>query len=186
MGEEKFASLSSGLLARKGTAKPAMRRQGYINPHGDVADDLGWNDMGFEPPQPMDAGEDALAEGADDAPEPPPVRQQIEGLADRFDAEEAEWAEEEPEPSEISEVTPLPVVPRPRPATTAAKTKVLAREKAAFTLRLDPDRHLKLRLAAAVSKCSAQQLVTEALDAFLAGMPELDRLAARAPRRQSH
>ncbi|MCM8556691.1 hypothetical protein [Sphingomicrobium sediminis] len=52
-----FASLSSGLLARKGSARPAMRRQGAgkVGPGG--LDDLGWNDMGFDPPAP--AGEES-------------------------------------------------------------------------------------------------------------------------------
>ena len=40
-----FASLSSGLLARKGAAKPAMRPQGFTGGF----EDLGWNDMGHEP-----------------------------------------------------------------------------------------------------------------------------------------
>ena len=53
--------------------------------------------------------------------------------------------------------------------------------KAAFTLRLDAGRHLKLRLAAAVTGRSAQQVVTEALDAFLEGLPEIDRLAQQLP-----
>jgi plasmid stability protein len=53
--------------------------------------------------------------------------------------------------------------------------------KAAFTLRLDSGRHLKLRLAAAVTGRSAQQVVTEALDAFLEGLPEIDRLAQQLP-----
>jgi hypothetical protein len=55
--------------------------------------------------------------------------------------------------------------------------------KAAFTLRLDPQRHLKLRLACAVRGCSAQQLVTDALDRLLASMPELDELAEKARQR---
>src|SRR3546814_18651096 len=49
MGEPKpFASLTSGLLARKGDAKPAMRRQNIGNPGGLAMghEDLGWNDMG--------------------------------------------------------------------------------------------------------------------------------------------
>jgi hypothetical protein len=46
--------------------------------------------------------------------------------------------------------------------------------KAAFTLRLDAERHLKLRLACAVTHRSAQQLVTEALDQFLASLPQVD------------
>ena len=55
--------------------------------------------------------------------------------------------------------------------------------KAAFTLRLDPERHLKLRLACAVNGRSAQQLVTDALDRLLVGMPELDAMADKAKRR---
>ena len=52
--------------------------------------------------------------------------------------------------------------------------------KAAFTLRLDPERHLKLRLACAVDGRSAQQIVTDALDHLLERMPELDAMAAKA------
>ena len=55
--------------------------------------------------------------------------------------------------------------------------------KAAFTLRLDPERHLKLRLACAVDGRSAQILVTQALDKLLADMPELDALATKAKRK---
>src|SRR3712207_1402079 len=46
-----FASLSSGLLARKGAAKPAMRPQSF-GQMGFGLEDLGWNDMGHgqQPP----------------------------------------------------------------------------------------------------------------------------------------
>src|SRR3954465_6858310 len=50
-----YASLSSGLLARKGGAKPAMRPQGFNGfanglggGTGGSLEDLGWNDMGPE------------------------------------------------------------------------------------------------------------------------------------------
>jgi hypothetical protein len=56
--------------------------------------------------------------------------------------------------------------------------------KAAFTLRLDAERHLKLRLACTLDACSAQALVTEALDRVLADMPELDALAGEVVRRR--
>ena len=50
MSEPKpIASLSSGLLARKGQARPAMRPQGFTGGYASLAsgmDDLGWNDMG--------------------------------------------------------------------------------------------------------------------------------------------
>ena len=53
MGEPKpLASLSAGLLARKGGARPAMRRQplgsGPAPLNSGVYDDLGWNDMGYD------------------------------------------------------------------------------------------------------------------------------------------
>ena len=55
-----FASLSSGLLARKGAARPAMRPQGFggqVGGGGNL-EDLGWNDMGFEPPKPAETERD--------------------------------------------------------------------------------------------------------------------------------
>lgn len=55
-------------------------------------------------------------------------------------------------------------------------------KRAAFTLRLDPERHLKLRLASTMMDCSAQQLVTEALDALLGEIEELESLAAKMQR----
>jgi hypothetical protein len=59
-----------------------------------------------------------------------------------------------------------------------------AREgRAAFTLRLDQERHLRLRLAATMHGRSAQQLVTAALDAFLTNMPDVEALVAQLPPR---
>jgi hypothetical protein len=51
--------------------------------------------------------------------------------------------------------------------------------RAAFTLRVDADRHLQLRLACTVQGRSAQQLVTEALDRLLAEQPDIAQLAAQ-------
>jgi hypothetical protein len=55
-------------------------------------------------------------------------------------------------------------------------------QKAAFTLRLDEERHLRLRLASALHRRSSQRLVTEALDALLGAMPGLDEMVAKATR----
>ena len=55
--------------------------------------------------------------------------------------------------------------------------------RAAFTLRLDQERHLKLRLASTVKNRSAQQLVTAALDMFLADIPEIEALANQVGKR---
>lgn len=55
-----------------------------------------------------------------------------------------------------------------------------AARRAAFTLRLDEERHLRLRLASTVAGESAQNLVTRALDEFLARHPHIEHLAAQA------
>ena len=96
---------------------------------------------------------------------------------------------EKPEAIVPVAVAPEPVaapvaesVPAPRRAT-RARSEPGQKGKAAFTLRLDPDRHLKLRLACAVDGRSAQMLVTAALDQLLATMPELQDMAAKANRK---
>ncbi|WP_438726279.1 hypothetical protein ACR9YC_08435 [Parasphingorhabdus sp. DH2-15] len=58
----------------------------------------------------------------------------------------------------------------------ASTSKVASGKRAAFTLRLDAQRHLRLRLACAIRNQSAQNMVTHALDEFLAGFPELDAM----------
>lgn len=55
--------------------------------------------------------------------------------------------------------------------------------RAAFTLRLDAERHLRLRLAAAIEGVSAQTLVTRALDRLLNDIPEVEALASQLPAR---
>ena len=191
MNEARSASLSSGLLARKGTAKPAMRPQGYTGGF----DDLGWNDMGgaidqdAPPPLPAEhvpssiSALTPLPRGEEDEHS---VAAQQRALAESF-AEDAAEIEEEIAPEPVVERAPAEIVTMPkRPAAAAAKQpvaveKVATGKKAAFTLRLDAERHLKLRLACAVTSRSAQQLVAGALDAFLETIPEIDALAARVP-----
>ena len=60
-------------------------------------------------------------------------------------------------------------------------TRAEGGDKAAFTLRLDGERHLRLRLACALNNRSALQIGTDALDAFLDKLPELDTLAGAIP-----
>jgi hypothetical protein len=189
-----YASLSSGLLARKGTAKPAMRPQGFTG-----FEDLGWNDMGHEPApeeafdaadlpehvpssiaaltpaprhvKPVPAGAEAEA-GAEE----PEVVAQQRAIAESFPPEpepEAEPEAEAPPPHAAADIVALPM----RLAVPVAGQG----RKSAFTLRLDADRHLRLRLAAAVTGRSAQQIVTGALDALLQSIPEVEALAERVP-----
>jgi hypothetical protein len=200
--DRSYASLSSGLLARKGAARPAMRPQGYGPHHG--FDDLGWNDMG-QVPAPAEELEDDLPEHVpssisaltpapklprnDEVVEEPEVVAQQRAIAESFppEAEAGEEAEVvfEAAPVEAVEAVEAPA-PRlrahvvPLPKRPAVKAKQEGGRKAAFTLRLDSDRHLRLRLATAVTGQSAQQIVTSALDALLATLPEVEALAERA------
>jgi predicted HicB family RNase H-like nuclease len=67
------------------------------------------------------------------------------------------------------------------------RTSALSRGgKAAFTLRLDEDRHLRLRLACTASGRSAQQVVTEALDTYLASLPEIEAIAGQIRRKRTN
>lgn len=163
MTEVSFASLSPQLLARKGGAKPAMRSQmGLLGASTQSAvsadlEDLGWNDL----------GEDAAA-----FPALSPVSAEVISIdSARGKANDEGLANAQP--SQPQEPAPA------RRTTNSAPAARTATDRSAFTLRLDADRHLKLRLACTVRQCSAQQLVTDALDALLAGMPDIQKLAAQ-------
>lgn len=185
MNEPKpFASLTSGLLARKGAAKPAMRPQGFGQGFG--LEDLGWNDMGHgqrEPAQVHPIAREELPEHVPSsiaaltpAPKPEadaasPVIEQQRALEETFSDKPAA------DPKATPAIVPLP--PRTRQDRGA-------KSKAAFTLRLDADRHLKLRLACAVTHRSAQQIVTLALDDYLNTLPELESMADQVPAKLSN
>lgn len=68
-----------------------------------------------------------------------------------------------------------------RPAHGAAdrRSALADGRRAAFTLRVDAERHLKLRLACTVKGRSAQQLVTDAIDRLLDELPDVAALAAQ-------
>ncbi len=154
-----IASLTPRLLARKGGAKPAMRPQAGalpINLDDFSHDDLGWNDMGH------DHDHDQVSS----------PRGEVVSIdtAGRMQGH-------------------LPEVVRQQRGLTrdlsAERGSALALgRRAAFTLRVDADRHLQLRLACTVQGRSAQQLVTEALDRLLAEQPEIAALAAQVARKR--
>ncbi len=183
-----YASLSSGLLARKGAAKPAMRPQGYTG-----FEDLGWNDMGYSPElEPVELPEHVPSSIAALTPLPKneehTVAAQQRAIAETFDEEEeAVEALAEPEAETEVEAAPVPEVPRARaevvtlPKREPRQSAATGGRKTAFTLRLDTDRHLRLRLACAVTGRSAQQIVSNALDALLETIPEVEALAERVP-----
>jgi hypothetical protein len=180
-----FASLSSTLLARKGEAKPAMRSQAINLSHtvarnvsdvddDDHHDDLGWNDMGHDHeehqnPPIMPSPINGHVSPQIDNIAPPPVIQQQAELAREF------------APPPVVEAPVAAVAPAVVEATPANAPRAAAgtKGKAAFTLRLDGERHLKLRLVCAVNHRSAQQIVTQALDEFLARQPSVAELVRR-------
>ena len=156
-----FASLSQTLLARKGGAKPAMRSQidSFVQLNeatardlaSDLADDLGWNDMGHdhEDAQVVPIQPDlAVVSGG----KPAVVRQQ-EAVARRA------------------------IGPARRSALSDGR-------RAAFTLRVDAERHLALRLACTHQGRSAQQQVTAALDRLLTDLPDVTALASQVAKRR--
>lgn len=215
MGEPKpLASLSAGLLARKGGARPAMRRQPLGSgpaPLGATGyDDLGWNDMGYDV-DPDQSGEPArmldlkplltgsvLAHNveAEHAVDDSVGHELTDAAAEEYAAEDFGAAAFEAEAAEVPEIVRqqeslidrVAAVARKveaRPAVVAKKAKapraLRAREKAAFTLRLDAERHLRLRLASAVTNRSSQVILTDLLDEYLSTLPEIDAMASRLP-----
>ncbi|WP_435418448.1 hypothetical protein WAB17_02410 [Parerythrobacter aurantius] len=188
MNEASFASLNPSLLARKGGAKPAMRPQlTPLNPAGsNVAanlEDLGWNDMGDDAddashhhgqvlhltPEPANEAAEAESRAVDRASQ--------DALVTRAPVEvhrqQAEIAQR------VATAVPTPIRSAPAPRRSAFDRG----KRAAFTLRLDEGRHLKLRLLSTIQGKSAQQIVTDALDALLDGMADIESLAAQVKRR---
>ena len=193
MNEPKpFASLSPTLLARKGGAKPAMRPQLHY-PDAlarTVEDDLGWNDMGEEAQaEPVSAPAAAPAPAAI-----VPIKAMVELPAEPV--KPAVVHHQERIARQVVAAAPVEVpapvkaqalAPAPAPAKGPARSRRSALEagrRAAFTLRMDAERHLKLRLACTIRNRSAQQLVTEALDQLLDDLPDIATLAAQVAERR--
>jgi hypothetical protein len=138
------ASLSSGLLARKGHARPAMRPQGFVQMTPSVHEDLGWNDMGDEAYPPLHqvhaAPVQVVAPAPVEAPEPvpaPPVLQQRaeleEQIAPKGEVAPEPVAELELAPEPVAEVEAEPVsapvlAAKPRPVVTTGTLARVVRE----------------------------------------------------------
>lgn len=238
MNEPKpFASLTGSILARKGSARPAMRPQtaqfsyDASSAARQLEEDLGWNDMGEMPDlgdlsSMVDFGEPdettqfsarggkldlsglssmtELNHAANDAvAEADEYSDEYEAL-EEFDEELIEpiAAAYEPiaEPVVAEIVTLIPNASPPqaeRPEVLRQQDEVAERitaaprkrgqrrvtaadgRRAAFTLRLDTERHLKLRLACTLTGKSAQQLVTDALDKLISELPDVSALAVK-------
>ncbi len=158
-----LASLSASLLARKGAARPAMRSQLSLgeDAQGRVIAAVG----GASPASPLDdLGWNDLGE-APQAIGVPVVVQQLEALA-----------------AAVAEMPPLPAAPVRMKGGKVVRSALHEGRKAAFTLRLDQYRHIRLRLACTLENRSAQSVVIEALDRFLADQHVVEELAKRTAR----
>lgn len=192
MSEASFASLNPALLARKGGAKPAMRPQLAPLPddtstiEADKLEDLGWNDMGQETDGTESAevvsitgaaaNEDAIGEVS------PVIRRQQKDLSERVLADAAMDGPIIDDEDEVEAIVRKAKKSRTAKKSKPAKSAGKSGKRAAFTLRLDTQRHIKLRLASTMRGMSAQALVTEALDTMFADFEELDALAERMNR----
>ncbi len=226
MAEPKpLASLSAGLLARKGAARPAMRRQTQTPGFGS-ADDLGWNDMGYDVgPQDhaadigrmagsalspmghradvptaehdhavperdaMEAFGAAVDQAMPDSPVVQPMRDAV-ALPTEAAAPAVHHQQDRIERELLREAPPAAPAVAPAPAAAPARSRGKApsgrvragtRGSFAFTLRLDPPRHLRLRLASALTNRSAQQIMIQLVDDYFASQPEIDAVAERLP-----
>lgn len=199
MSEPKpFASLSPSLLARKGSAKPAMRPQfqplGFADesPFGSqvrhqlfesdaepaqlTQDDLGWNDMGEEAP-----AEQVAASEPVEIPAAPALSSVVPiGGTERADSPVS--APVSPALRQLQDLAETIAAAPPSRAPRQMRSALREGRKAAFTLRVDGERHLRLRLACTLQNRSAQQVVTEALDRLLEELPGLDELSRRVKR----
>lgn len=191
-----LASLSPTLLARKGGAKPAMRPQLHYPDalaRTVAEDDLGWNDMGEEEAQAASAAAPVLTPApapAEIVPIKAMVELPVEPVKPAVVRHQEEIARQVVAAASARAPAPAPVsVPAPvsAPVSAPAKSRRSALEagrRAAFTLRMDAERHLKLRLACTIRNRSAQQLVTEALDKLIDDLPDLATLAAQVAERR--
>ena len=196
MSEPKtFASLGPTLLARKGGAKPAMRPQlapltgaagaqaaQAVSQDLEELEDLGWNDMGHDDDERGQFAHEAQIFSLTPAPANPDAEAESRIVDAAARAEMAAAGEPEVLRQRRDAVASIGGQSRaPARASIRDKAADFGR-RAAFTLRLDAKRHLKLRLASTVKNRSAQQLVTAALDKYLAEIPEVEALAAQVKR----
>jgi hypothetical protein len=188
MSEPKpLASLTSGLLARKGGAKPAMRRQMAIGHDPAAQDDLGWNDMGYDvdpayqddAPQHHHAGLTPMVDLSG-----PAAVHVLPGV----DVQDVAAVAAEPEVVQQHRRVQALAAPVSAPAATPKPAKarqsrpraeVGANGRFAFTLRLDGQRHLMLRLASAATNQSAQQILIKLVDDYFGNQPAVAAMAAQ-------
>lgn len=153
------ASLSANLLARKGGARPALR----------PGLSLASSRLVVDKPEPVPAS---------GVPDRIDVNVAADAFAQAPAARAKKGARKAGKAAQASS-TDRQISAKPPLGQFKSMPSAGAKErKAAFTLRLDSDRHLKLRLVSAHRNESAQAVVVAALDRYLAELaPELPAAA---------
>jgi hypothetical protein len=163
MNMKAAASLTGSLLARKGAAYPAAYSAPSTSSDSDSSDSSrarAYNDprvIASAPPAPV-------APAAMSAPAP----QHGEQFQDGRPASMAKPEAVTPEPAPVS-VTPPPAIGG---GTDAAESVALPQTmdkmgRVRLSVRLDPDRYLRVKMASARTRWSAQDIVIAALDRYL-------------------
>src|SRR5207245_6324342 len=124
-------------------ARPAMRPQGFGQVGNNGLEDLGWNDMGFEPPKAAEPERDEDHDAfGDDVVEHPrvhptgltpvgsPVHDQQAEIVERFSAAEDAGAAEEAGEHEYKETDELVEIEEPQAEEAPAPSPVLAKPAA--------------------------------------------------------
>jgi hypothetical protein len=151
---KEVAMLTSGLLARKGSAIPASLG---LAPYAHAA----------PPGAPAPTAAPPLA--------PTAALRSVQPTSAALPPRVDSWPPL-PFPTARAPQRPAPeakvVAPEPAPAVDAPAVEALPADGklAKVSLRLDPKRHLKLRLAAAHQRRSGQQILLAALDAYVDGI----------------
>lgn len=174
-----MAGLTSGLLARKGGARPAMRSQLFGSLRtpevGSTAqpdlEDLGWNDMGdgaFQPLPEPDHAVPAVEAQAIGAPVPPfqeyiAKRIQFSPGTSLLDDTPLEPESDEP----VSTVSGIHAG-QSSSSLLAVSPKSVRENRRAVTVRVTEDRYSQLRDACHALGCTAQRALSEALEQWLA------------------
>lgn len=180
-----MAGLTSGLLARKGAARPAMRSQLFASLQSSGAsafsppdlEDLGWNDMGnqaYPPNTAFDQESPAAEARAIETPVPPFEEFAIKRI--RF-APGTSLLDETLQETECDEVvqTEAQIQVDQASSLLTLSPKAIRETRRAVTVRVTDDRYSQLRDVCHELGYTAQRVLSEALEEWLAARKFMPR-----------
>jgi hypothetical protein len=180
MSMKAAASLTGSLLARKGAAYPAAYSAPTPSPDG--ASEGGATQRAYNDPRVIASAPPSPAAPSAAAPAAPQQAEQLQdgrfapaqqGTPDEA-AEPAKQAESAPQKSPIFDRTAEPEISDAQESVDAVGLPQVMDKmgRVRLSVRLDPDRYLRVKMASARTRWSAQDIVIAALDRYLAGKAE--------------